>query len=157
MKPLLSESETKIFGSKLAECYCNSPVQSSIIYLKGDLGSGKTTFAKGFLNGMGFLGNVASPTYTLIEIYNTKNYDVYHIDLYRIDTRKEIIELELHEQPASSNPFIFLIEWPERGIPDILPPDLEILFSLGDLMNQRIPDVICNSKKLRNILNCWLK
>ena len=157
MKPLLSESETNNFGSRLAECFCNSPAQSSIIYLKGDLGSGKTTFAKVFLSGMGFLGNVASPTYTLIEIYNTKIYDVYHIDLYRIDTRKEIIELELHEQPASSNPFIFLIEWPERGIPDILPPDLEILFSLGDLTNQRIPDVICNSKKLRNILNCWLK
>ncbi len=157
MKPLLSESETKIFGSKLAECFCNSPVQSSIIYLKGDLGSGKTIFAKGFLNGMGFLGNVTSPTYTLVEIYNTKVYDVYHIDLYRIDTRKEIIELELHEQPASPNPFIFLIEWPERGIPDILPPDLEILFSLGDLTNQRILDVTCNSKKLRNILNCWLK
>ncbi len=157
MKPLLSESETKNLGSKLAECFCNSPAQSSVIYLKGDLGSGKTTFAKGFLNGMGFLGNVTSPTYTLIEIYNTKIYDVYHIDLYRIDTRKEIIELELHEQPASSNPFIFLIEWPERGTPDILPPDLEILFTLGDLTNQRIPDVICNSKKLRNILNSWLK
>ena len=157
MKTLLSESETKKFGSKLAECFCNSPAQSSVIYLKGDLGSGKTTFAKGFLNGMGFLGNVTSPTYTLIEIYNTKIYDVYHIDLYRIDTRKEIIELELHEQPASSNPFIFIIEWPERGTPDILPPDLEILFTLGDLTNQRIPDVICNSKKLRNILNCWLK
>ena len=157
MKPLLSESETKNFGSKLAECFCNSPAQSSVIYLKGDLGSGKTTFAKGFLNGMGFLGNVTSPTYTLIEIYNTKIYDVYHIDLYRIDTRKEIIELELHEQPTSSNPFIFLIEWPERGTPDILPPDLEILFTLGDLTNQRIPHVICNSKKLRNILNCWLK
>jgi len=157
MKTLLSESKTKNFGSKLAECFCNSSAQSSVIYLKGDLGSGKTTFAKGFLNGMGFLGNVTSPTYTLIEIYNTKIYDVYHIDLYRIDTRKEIIELELHEQPASSNPFIFLIEWPERGTPDILPPDLEILFTLGDLTNQRIPDVICNSKKLRNILNCWLK
>ena len=157
MKPLLSESETKDFGSTLAECFCNSPAESSVIYLKGDLGSGKTTFAKGFLNGMGFLGNVTSPTYTLIEIYNTKIYDVYHIDLYRIDTRKEIIELELHEQPASSNPFIFLIEWPEIGTPDILPPDLEILFTLGDLTNQRIPDVICNSKKLRNILNCWLK
>ena len=157
MKPLSNESETKHFGSKLAECFCNSQVESSVIYLKGDLGSGKTTFAKGFLNGMGFLGNVTSPTYTLIEIYNTKIYDVYHIDLYRIDTRKEIIELELHEQPASSNPFIFLIEWPERGTPDILPPDLEILFTLGDLTNQRIPDVICNSKKLRNILNCWLK
>ena len=157
MKPLLSESETNNFGSKLAECFCNSQAQSSVIYLKGDLGSGKTTFAKGFLNGMGFLGNVTSPTYTLIEIYNTKIYDVYHIDLYRIDTRKEIIELELHEQPASSNPYIFLVEWPERGTPDILPPDLEILFTLGDLTNQRIPDVICNSKKLRNILNCWLK
>jgi len=157
MKPLYSESETKHFGSKLAKCFCNSPVQSSVIYLKGDLGSGKTTFTKGFLNGMGFLGNVTSPTYTLIEIYNTKMYDVYHIDLYRIDTRKEIIELELHEQPLSSNPFIFLVEWPERGIPDILPPDLEISFSLGDLTHQRIPDVICDSKKLRNILNCWLK
>ena len=56
MKPLLSESETKNFGSMLAECFCNAPVQSSVIYLKGDLGSGKTTFAKGFLNGMGFQG-----------------------------------------------------------------------------------------------------
>ena len=106
---------------------------------------------------MGYEGNVTSPTYTLIELYRTEVYDIYHVDLYRIETRKEIFELELNEEPISSAPYIFLIEWPENGLPDILEADFELSFSLEESLDQRTMNVICNTKKSSNILTSWLK
>ncbi|HJL81883.1 MAG TPA: tRNA (adenosine(37)-N6)-threonylcarbamoyltransferase complex ATPase subunit type 1 TsaE, partial [Gammaproteobacteria bacterium] len=79
VKTLFDDTETMDYGSKLARCFSDSPADSSVIYLKGDLGAGKTTFAKGFLRGMGYEGNVTSPTYTLIELYRTEVYDIYHV------------------------------------------------------------------------------
>ena len=157
VKILFDDTETMNCGSKLARCFSDSPNDSSVIYLKGDLGAGKTTFAKGFLRGMGYEGNVTSPTYTLIELYRTEVYDIYHVDLYRIETRKEIFELELNEEPISSAPYIFLIEWPENGLPDILEADFELSFSLEESLDQRTMNVICNTKKSSNILTSWLK
>ena len=157
VKTLFDDTETMDYGSKLARCFSDSPADSSVIYLKGDLGAGKTTFAKGFLRGMGYEGNVTSPTYTLIELYRTEVYDIYHVDLYRIKNRKEIFELELNEEPISSSPYIFLIEWPENGLPDILAANFEISFSVEESLDQRTMNVICNTKKSSNILTSWLK
>ena len=137
VKTLFDDTETMNCGSQLARCFSDSSNDSHVIYLKGDLGAGKTTFAKGFLKGMGYEGNVTSPTYTLIEVYRTEFYDIYHVDLYRIKNRKEIFELELNEEPISSSPYIFLIEWPENGLPDILAANFEISFSVEESLDQR--------------------
>ena len=87
-----------------------------ILALKGDLGTGKTTFTQGFLKGLGVKGRVSSPTFVLIKTYNLRhmNYNrVHHIDAYRLKKPKELLDLglkEILEDPKS----IALIEWAEK-------------------------------------------
>ena len=81
-----------------------------MMLLQGELGAGKSTFARAMLHSMGFSGVVPSPTYTLVEPYKLANYSVYHIDLYRIVSGDELEFLgwsDLHDG-------LMLVEWPER-------------------------------------------
>lgn len=87
-----------------------------IIALSGDLGAGKTSFARGILRGLGWAGEVPSPTFTLVQPYDTTP-EVWHVDLYRLDTPADADALGLFETDA-----VLLIEWPER-LGARLPPD----------------------------------
>jgi len=94
------------------------------IWLQGDLGAGKTTLARGVLRGLGFVGRVKSPTYTLVELYPFSLFNLYHFDLYRITDQNEWEDAGFREyfNPAS----VCLVEWPEKA-GDLLPdPDVEI-------------------------------
>lgn len=79
-----------------------------IVALSGDLGAGKTTFARGLLRGLGHQGEVPSPTFTLVQPYDT-DPPVWHVDLYRLSRPRETDALGLFETDAA-----LLIEWPER-------------------------------------------
>ena len=79
-----------------------------IVALSGDLGAGKTTFARGVLRGLGWTGEVPSPTFTLVQPYDTVP-EVWHVDLYRLNDAVEADALGLFETDA-----VLLIEWPER-------------------------------------------
>ena len=85
------------------------------VYLEGELGAGKTTLARGFILGLGYSGAVTSPTYTMVEEYDTPSLKVYHMDLYRTvadDFQREWPELSEYFEGGG----LCLLEWPERGM-----------------------------------------
>ena len=84
----------------------------STIFMVGDLGSGKTTFTKGFASGLGFSNQVQSPTYPILNEYSHCNNFIYHFDLYRLKSVSEFLEIGGIEYLSSSNG-ICIIEWPE--------------------------------------------
>jgi tRNA threonylcarbamoyladenosine biosynthesis protein TsaE len=105
-----SAEETIAFGRTLAPCL-TPPL---IVLLRGDLGAGKTTLVKGIAEGFGAVtaDQVTSPTFTLIHEYRSPRAVLYHIDLYRIDTERELETLGLDDLLAPDS--ILLIEWGEK-------------------------------------------
>ena len=84
----------------------------STIFMVGDLGSGKTTFTKGFTAGLGFSNKVQSPTYPILNEYSHRNNFIYHFDLYRLKSISEFLEIGGIEYLSNTNG-ICIIEWPE--------------------------------------------
>jgi tRNA threonylcarbamoyladenosine biosynthesis protein TsaE len=93
----------------------------AVVFLSGDLGAGKTTLTKGIAKGLGAAGSdeVSSPTFTLIHEYGSPTR-VYHVDLYRIETPRQLATLGLDE--LFDRDAIVVIEWPEK-FASWLPPD----------------------------------
>jgi len=83
-----------------------------LIALEGDLGAGKTTLARAILRSLGVTEDVPSPTFTLVQLYETPDLTVRHYDLYRIENANEIAELGIDEAVEDG---VALVEWPERA------------------------------------------
>jgi tRNA threonylcarbamoyladenosine biosynthesis protein TsaE len=101
----------------------------TVVYLEGELGAGKTTFARGFLNAAGVAGAVRSPTYTLLELHELEGLTLLHVDLYRLRDAAELESLGLRDWARPG--CLWLIEWPERGGRRLPPPDLTLTFAVG--------------------------
>jgi len=101
------------------ESWATSLVGGEIFALHGVLGAGKTQLAKGLARGLGYRGDVTSPTFTIVHEYRGGRLPLYHIDLYRIQGEREAIDMGLEEYLPSDG--VTVIEWPER-IASILPP-----------------------------------
>ena len=106
-----SADETIAFGRTLAEML----TPPKLVLLRGDLGAGKTTLVKGIATAFeaGEEEDVTSPTFTLVHEYRSPQANLYHIDLYRIDTQRELETLGLDDLRADSSG-ILLIEWGEK-------------------------------------------
>ncbi len=94
------------------------------VYLRGELGAGKTTLARGVLRGLGFEGRVKSPTYTLVEVYEVSRLHLHHFDFYRFHDPREWTDAGFRESFNGRN--VSLIEWPEKAAGQLPPADLEI-------------------------------
>ena len=117
LQPVRFHLEDEAQTLSLARCFAESFKESGLsfarIHLSGDLGAGKTTFSRGFIQSFGHEGNVKSPTYTLIEPYQLPDITIHHLDLYRLGDAEELEYLGIDD--ICQDEGICLIEWPERG------------------------------------------
>ena len=108
----------------------------STIFMIGDLGSGKTTFTKGFAAGLGYSNEVQSPTYPILNEYSNSNNFIYHFDLYRLKSVSEFLEIGGIEYLSSQNG-ICIIEWPELIEGFDIDNKFKISFTVNDKISGR--------------------
>ncbi|PKH02309.1 tRNA (adenosine(37)-N6)-threonylcarbamoyltransferase complex ATPase subunit type 1 TsaE [Psychromonas sp. MB-3u-54] len=142
---LVDAEQTVAFGGRLSAA-CEQPV---CIYLHGDLGAGKTTLARGFIQGLGHIGNVKSPTYTLVEPYELADWQVYHFDLYRLGDPEELEFMGIRDYFSATSHC--LVEWSERGEGVLPPPDIDLTLRYVD--QQRIIELQANTEVGQRVLN----
>lgn len=124
MYEFISHSENDTI--KFAEDFAAKLNNHSIIVLSGDLGSGKTKFTEGLLKHFGLANEISSPTFTIVNEYDTKNFKIYHFDLYRLSDIDEFYAIGGEEYLQNG---ICIFEWGEM-IEEILPTNyMKISFS----------------------------
>ena len=115
-----SSVETQKLGEKIAKQVLKKDF-NNVIGLKGGLGGGKTTFMQGFAKGLGIKEKILSPTFVLMKKFKIKDKYVYHIDCYRIDNAKDLLDLGFKEI-ISDPKNIVVVEWADK-IKEIMPKD----------------------------------
>tara|TARA_B100000029_G_scaffold47799_1_gene43832 strand:- start:1388 stop:1864 length:477 start_codon:yes stop_codon:yes gene_type:complete len=143
-----SEKDTKMIARRLAKIV----QKKDIVALSGDLGVGKTVFARAFINALpGSLEEVLSPSFPILQIYERAKVEVYHFDFFRLEKPEDAFELGIEEAFGCA---ISLIEWPER-LDFILPKkSLEIEISFLGGVTERVIKISGSkvwAKRIRNI------
>jgi tRNA threonylcarbamoyl adenosine modification protein YjeE len=123
--PLPDPAATESLGAQIAA----GLHVGDAVALEGDLGAGKTTLARAILHALGVREDVPSPTFTLVQYYETAKMPVRHYDLYRIENAAEMEELGLDEALDEG---AALIEWPERALAWLPPDRLHVSMSIKD-------------------------
>jgi tRNA threonylcarbamoyladenosine biosynthesis protein TsaE len=117
---LKDEGQTTQLGRNLAKCLdVKSPC---VVYLNGDLGTGKTALARGLVKSFGY-DKVKSPTYSIVESYQNDNINIHHLDCYRLAEAEELEMLGIRDYEQDS---IILVEWAENGLGFLPKSDLVI-------------------------------
>jgi len=121
-RPVPDEDSVAILAARFARLI-KAPM---VIFLEGDLGAGKTTFARAFIHALGFKAYVKSPSYGLLESYAVSGMTILHLDLYRIEDPEELDYLALRDLYDEN--CILMVEWPQKGVNHLPAPDLELEF-----------------------------
>jgi tRNA threonylcarbamoyladenosine biosynthesis protein TsaE len=121
---LAVEADTLALGADLARVL----EPGLVVYLRGDLGAGKTTLVRGVLRGLGYTARVKSPTFTLVEVYEFSSLYLYHFDFYRFEHTDELADAGFREYFGEAS--LCLIEWPEKA-PGLPAADLDIHIQLS--------------------------
>lgn len=122
---LADEAATRALGAALAPLVR----AGDAIALSGDLGAGKTTLARGLIEALGHEGEVASPTFALLQLYDDLSPPVVHADLYRLAAPEDVTELGLDDYAAT---YLLLVEWPERAGGRLGPGALRLRLAIQD-------------------------
>ena len=117
---LEEENDTLDLGATLAPCLA----PGLTIYLRGELGAGKTTLVRGIVRALGHPGTVRSPTYALVEVYELSRLHLHHFDFYRFHDPREWTDAGFRESFGGNT--VTLVEWPERAGKLLPAPDVEI-------------------------------
>lgn len=124
---LPDEAATEALATSLSPLLCGRREGFDVggrIHLRGDLGAGKTSFARAFLRASGIQGRIKSPSYALLESYNLSRLNFYHLDFYRFSDSREWLDAGFRDILQENA--IVLIEWPEQAGDLLPPPDLDI-------------------------------
>lgn len=140
----MAEPDTLALGAALAA----GVRPGMVVYLSGDLGAGKTTFARGLLAGLGVTGRVKSPTYTLVEPYIISSLYLYHFDFYRLINPNEWVEAGFRDY--FNEQAVCLVEWPCKAGGQLPPADLAIEMAVES--NGRSITISANTEAGRNCL-----
>ena len=116
---LVDEAATLALGADLAAHF-----DSGVVYLRGELGAGKTTLVRAYLRALGYKESVKSPTYTLIEPYEIDDFSIAHLDLYRVIDPVELEYIGLEDVLRDVR--LTFIEWPDNGQGYLPPADLTV-------------------------------
>ncbi|MFJ7315358.1 tRNA (adenosine(37)-N6)-threonylcarbamoyltransferase complex ATPase subunit type 1 TsaE [Pseudomonas sp. NPDC098747] len=123
---LADEQAMSDFGARIARVTQGH----GLIFLEGNLGMGKTTLSRGIIRGLGHVGSVKSPTFTLVEPYEIGDIRAFHFDLYRLVDPEELEFLGIRDY--FEDDALCLIEWPDKGAGFLPKPDLTITISPQD-------------------------
>ena len=121
-QPVPDEDSVAILAARFARLI-KAPM---VLFLEGDLGAGKTTFARAFIHALGFKAYVKSPSYGLLESYAVSGMTILHLDLYRIEDPEELDYLALRDLYDEKS--VLMVEWPRKGVGHLPAPDLELEF-----------------------------
>jgi tRNA threonylcarbamoyladenosine biosynthesis protein TsaE len=124
---------------------------AGVIYLIGDLGAGKTTLTRHWLQAMGHQGAVKSPTYTLVEPYTVQGKDIFHFDLYRLNDPYELELMGIRDYLETPDA-LFLFEWPSKGADEIPAADLIINIEKSEDNVLRTATLTSSSESLQQAL-----
>ena len=111
---LFSEPAFKARAAQMARALSGEELAPVVVGLEGEFGSGKTTWVRGMLEGLGFRGQVPSPTYALVEPYNLGKLTLVHLDLYRLACPEDLEDIGVRDWLSRPDVWL-LVEWPERA------------------------------------------
>lgn len=144
-----SADETTAFAAQIAPALS----AGDVLLLQGDLGAGKTHFARGVVQTRlalaGLVEDVPSPTFTLVQTYDAGDAEIWHTDLYRLSSVDEIFELGLIEAFDTA---ICLVEWPDRLAEETPKGALTLHFAMTDQPGERVLDASSTDSRWADIL-----